>query len=257
MITLRRLKLLVMSAVLALTGAAASADPVRVCVGVQPYPPFMFPNKDGTVQVLINMAAEQSGIKIKYEPMPIAKCVEELRQGNVQASAAMGFTPLNASVAAFPMKKTEADTARSVGTARSLVYRLSGSKVGWDGSHFSEIKHPLLFASGSSVFAEKAKALKIPYDDLTATFAKNLLKLQAGQGDAVIGFEHEGKLRLEEPGNVGKFEALPAPFTEAYYYMAFSKQYYEKNEAQVESLWNAVGKLKNSAAYQNAVKDIR
>lgn len=240
-----------------LAPAALAADVLHVCVSVQPYPPFMYPNKNGTVQVLINMAAEQSGVNIKYDPMPLAKCVEELHQGNVQASAAMGYTPLNASVAMFPMKKGEADSARSVGTARSFVYRLAGSKVNWDGTHFSELKHPLLFASGSTVFAEKAKALKIPYSDLTATFGKNLAKLLAGQGDAVIGFELEGKMRMEEPGNVGKFEVLPVPFTEAHYYLAFSKQYYEKNEAQAESLWAAVAKLKNAPAYQNAIKDIR
>ncbi|MDE2427301.1 MAG: hypothetical protein KGM99_01140 [Burkholderiales bacterium] len=247
------------AACLALYASSAGAvEPIRVCVGLQASPPFLFPNKAGTIQVLISQAADQLGMKVKFEPMPLPKCVEELKAGTIQASAAMGFTANNQTIAVFPLKKNgDADPARAVGSARSMIYRAKGNKASWDGTHFSDVKQAVLFPTGNSVFTEKMKALKTPYNDQTATFPRNLSKMLAGQGDLVIGFEHEGKLRLEEPEFSGKIEVLPTPFTEAHYYMTFSKKFYAANEAQVENLWNALPKLKTSPEYLAAIKNIQ
>ncbi|MFZ6874050.1 hypothetical protein ACO0LF_18485 [Undibacterium sp. Di27W] len=237
---------------------ALAADPITICIGNTASPPFLFPNKEGTVQVLIRMAAEQQGLQVKFQPMLPTKCAEEIKAGTINSGAAMGFTAANQEYAAFPMKKPgEADTSKAVGAARSVVYRVKGSKADWNGSSFSEVKQGVLFAKGNSVFTEKLKALKVPFNDETATFQKNLLKMVAGQGELVIGFEHEGKLRMDEPEFAGKIEALPTPFTEAYYFMAFNKKYHEANAAQVDGLWAAIAKMRTSPAYLTAIKGIQ
>lgn len=244
-------------ATLLCSGTCLAAEPITICIGNTASPPFLFPNKEGTVQVLIRMAAEQQGLQIKFQPMLPTKCAEEIRAGTINSGAAMGYTAANQEFAAFPMKKAgEADTSKAVGAARSVVYRMKGSKADWNGSSFSEVKQGVLFAKGNSVFTEKLKALKVPFNDETATFQKNLLKMVAGQGELVIGFEHEGKIRMEEPEFAGKIEVLPTPFTEAYYFMAFSKKYYEANAAQVDGLWSAIAKTRTNPAYLSAIKGI-
>lgn len=211
------------------TDICLAAEPITICIGNTASPPFLFPSKDGTVQVLIRMAAEQQGLQVKFQPMLPAKCAEEIRAGTINSGAAMGFTAVNQEFAAYPMKKPgEADTSKAVGAARSVVYRMKGSK-----------------------------ALKVPFNDETATFQKNLLKMVAGQGELVIGFEHEGKIRMEEPEFAGKIEALPAPFTEAHYFMAFSKKYYDAHAAQVDALWAAIAKTRSNPAYLSAIKGIQ
>ena len=243
---------------LLISAASMAADPILVCIGNTASPPFIFPNKEGTVQVLIRMAAEQQGLSVKFQPMPLPKCVEDIKAGTINAGAAMGYTAANQEFASFPMKKAnEVDTSKAVGAARSIVYRLKGSKADWNGSSFSDVKQPILFAKGNSVFTEKLKALKAPFNDETATFQKNLLKMVAGQGDLVIGFEHEGKLRMEEAEFAGKLEALPIPFTEAYYFMGFSKKYHDTNTAQVDALWTAIAKMRSNPAYLAAIKNIQ
>lgn len=246
----------VLAATLACSGASLAAEPLRLCVAIQALPPFLYPNKEGTIQILIRMAAEQSGLQIKYEAMSLPKCVEEIRAGAMQGSSAMGATPQNQEFAVFPKKNNLIDNGDAVVAARSSVFRLKGSKADWNGKSFSNLKLPVLFATGNSVFTEKLKSLKTPYNDETLHFQKNLLKMIAGQGDLVIGLQAEGKMRLEEPEFAGKIEELPAPFTEAHYFVAISKKYYDANTVQVENLWNAIAKMKTNPAYLAAIKNV-
>lgn len=238
------------------SSTSLAAEPLRLCVGVQALPPYLFPNKEGTIQILIRMAAEQVGLQVKFEALPLPKCIEELKAGNVHGSSAMGATPQNQEFAVFPKKNNAIDNADAVVVGRSSVYRVKGSKADWNGKSFSDVKLPVLFATGNSVFTEKLKALKTPFNDDTLHFQKNLLKMIAGQGDLVIGLQAEGKMRLAEPEFAGKIEELPAPFTEAHYFIAISKKYYEANSAQIENLWNAIAKMKTNPTYLAAIKNV-
>lgn len=72
----------------------------------------------------------------------------------------------------------------------------------------------------------------------------------------MLGLHSEGKIRLAEPEFSGKIEELPTPFTEAHYFLSFSKKYYETNTAQVENLWTAISKMKSTPAYLAAIKGL-
>jgi polar amino acid transport system substrate-binding protein len=233
-----------------------AAEPISLCVALQPLPPYLYPNKEGSIQILIRMAAEQAGLQIKYEALPLPKCVEEMKAGNIQGSSAMGFTPQNQEFAVFPKKGSEMDSSKAVATARSSVYRLKASKADWNGKNFSNVTQPILFAKGNSVITEKLKALKVPFNDDTLHFQKNLMKMISGQGDLVIGLQLEGHIRMAEPEFSGKIEELPVAFAEAHYFLAISKKYYDANTAQVEGLWNAIAKMKNTPSYLAAIKGL-
>jgi polar amino acid transport system substrate-binding protein len=248
--------MLITSSLMLATASTFAAEPIRLCVALQPLPSFLYPNKEGSIQILIRMAAEQAGLQIKYEALPLPKCVEEMKAGNIQGSSAMGFTPQNQEFAVFPKKGSDMDSSKAVATARSSVYRLKASKADWNGKTFSNINQPILFAKGNSVITEKLKALKVPFNDDTLHFQKNLMKMISGQGDLVIGLQLEGHIRMAEPEFAGKIEELPTPFTEAHYFLSFSKKYYETNAAQVENLWTAISKMKSTPAYLAAIKGL-
>ncbi len=54
-----------------------------------------------------------------------------------------------------------------------------------------------------------------------------------------------------------KVEMLPAKFMTTDFYVAFAKPYYTAHKAQVDALWGAIGKVRKSKEYQDAIKDIK
>ncbi len=233
-----------------------AAGALTLCVDDQAHAPGSFPNKDGTMQVLIRMAAAQTEMTVTFKPLPWKACLDAVRSDTLNGAVGPSLTEATRELAVFPMNKDKADATRSLAATRALVFRLKGSTASWDGTRFSDVKLPVLAPSGYNFMTEKLKALKVPFDDQTKLLGRNFSKLIAGQGSLVIGFELEGQKKIAESDFAGKIEALPEPFTETHSYLAISKQTYAKDTQQIENLWNAIGKIKKSPEFRAAIKNI-
>ena len=238
----------------------AQADNTMVlCIEDQAASPFTYPNKDGTMQVLLKMAAKQTGVNLTFKVQAWKRCIADVQSNALSGLVNAGYTPFHASYAAFPMKSNgQPNPAQALAKMDVMVYRMKGAGVGWDGQTFSNLSKPVLMPSGFATISDRLKEMKVDFDETTKEPLRNLYKMIAGQGDAVLGFAEEmqalvqGRKEIQE-----KVELMPQKFMTADYYAPVSKKYYADNKDMVNAFWDAVGKLKTSKEYQDAIKDIK
>ncbi len=252
------MKALVSAILLTLPMAAFSQDAMVLCVEDQAAAPYTFPTKDGTMQVLIKLAAKQINQPVTFKIQPWKRCIEDVRGGALSGLLNAGYTPFHADYAAFPMSGGKANTAQSLARMDIMAYRMKGSKTGWDGSKFANVAKPVLIPSGFATISDQLKSMSVSYDDNTKEPLRNFYKMIAGQGEVILGFDVEmNALIASHPDIAEKVEMIPAKFMTADFYVPFNKAYYAAHKDQVEALWTAIGKVRKSKEYLDAIKDIK
>ncbi len=236
------------AALLAVTGMGR-AEPVRVCISDIPYPPFLFPDRDGSIQWLLKKAAARAGVSIELPVMPIKRCMAEMVSGRIAARVA-GDTPVTRASLSFPSKAGAPDADLSLGYAREMAFRLKDGTVDWDGHSFVRLNGTVLMQPGFSYTEELMQRLHVNVDIGGKTLDANLGKLLAGRGDIAIGFEFYAPFVLARPEFTGKIEMLPIPVHEATYYLTFAPDYYKRHRADVERLWTAAAEIRRTPAYE-------
>lgn len=232
--------------------AAAEPKPLALCIDEQPHPPYILANAQGMAPLLIRMAAVQAGLAVEFHTAPLLRCLEQVKlgvshgypAGSVMAAQSLGFV--------VPRLAGKPDPARATLTARMTIFRRKGETIGWDGRGFQNLRQPVLIPTGSVMMRERLGRLNVAVDDQAKLVEQNFLKLLAGRGDLVIGFENDGMALLEQARFADKIEALPLPFTEEHYYLMVSEAYYLANREQIEALWSAIARVRNSPAYRAA-----
>lgn len=254
----RSIPVIIACGLLCLTSRSNASDMV-MCIEDQAASPYTFPNKDGTMQVLLKMAAKQAGVNLSFKVQAWKRCISDVQGNQLSGLVNAGYTPFHAEYAVFPMKSTgQVNTALSLARMDVMAYRVKQSKANWDGQVFSNLSKPVLMPSGFATISDKLKELKVDYDENTKEPLRNLYKMIAGQGDIVLGFSDEMQALIANRKDISdKVEQLPAKFMTADYFAPVSKKYYADNKDAVNALWDAVGKIKTSKEYLDAIKNIK
>lgn len=238
---------------------AQAQEAMVLCIEDQAAAPYTFPTHDGTMQVLLKMAAKEAAVPLSFVVSPWKKCIENTRSGSVNGLVNAGNTPFHAEYAAFPLLANgKPNTAQSLASMSVMAYHMKNSKASWDGSKFINVSKPVLMPAGFATISDQMKALNVPYDDTVKEPLRNLYKMMGGQGEIVLGFDTEMNALIASHKDIAdKVEMLPAKFMTTDFYVAFGKPYYTAHKAQVDALWGAIGKVKKSKEYQDAIKDIK
>lgn len=233
-----------------LLASALHAEPLRICADEQSHMPFIDKAGNGVTGQLLLQAAAEVGVQLVFYGAPITRCREEIRAGLANGFPTAPYTTALLPFMVFPMQQGKPDTARAALLARAMVFRRRGSAAGWNGKVFSGLAMPVLMPFGAVLLSDRLQAMHVPVDDKGKTLDLIFGKLLAGRGDVAIGSEYSGAALLTEPRFAGKIETLPLPFSEEFYYLGVSRAYYDANPTQVEQLWDAIGRIRGSAAYR-------
>lgn len=232
-----------------LLASPAWAESIRLCVDDRPWLPYTTPEHgvSGSMPLLIGMAAQEMGLRVDYEVLPWMRCQGNVRSGRLDALVGAGFVPLNRILAEFPMRGEAVDNRRSLGSARViLARRMAGgeSKAGRAALCAKPVGVPL----GTQIILDELHKRGCQVDTGAKTDEQNIQKLLLRRVDLIAGYENDIQ-SLVDARYKTKVEILPEPLFEAHYYLAFSKQYYAANQAQVEALWSRIAQIKVSEAY--------
>jgi polar amino acid transport system substrate-binding protein len=99
--------------------------------------------------------------------------------------------------------------------------------------------------------------MHVPFDNGAAAAEQNFLKLIGKRGDLTILPQNDGLALLREPKWADKIEVLPTPFTTQEFFLVFSKRYFQDKPTVAEAFWQAIGDLKNSREYRQAIGNLR
>ena len=234
-------------AVLVLCPGIALGAKLRLCTDVQPHLPYLTPEGGGTIGELVAAAARESGVEVEYQPASLARCRAEVALNLVHGFPMTPFLPEALPFAAYPMRGGAPDPARAVIHARIMLYRRIGAAATWNGKRIDGLARPVLVAAGSVAIQSTLNKAGVPMDDNAKSLDINFAKMLAGRGELAAGFEEEGRQLLRLPRYAGRIEMLRQPLLERSYYLAISRDYYKRNGPAVERMWNAIGRLNQSA----------
>ena len=202
-----RLFTAILAALLAILALpAGAAETIRVCSDDQPHPPFYFPDREGTVQVLLRMAAARAGVEIQIVPMPVRRCEAEIQNGGADAIAVAEFESQALKRYVFPLRNGRADPAKSVASTSALVFRSKGSSASWDGRRFTNLNGPVLVQTGHVFITRRLESMHIPFDSGAAAAEQNFLKLigKRQKNKWTLFFQTEGPFASNPALLIGK-----------------------------------------------------
>lgn len=228
----------------------AMAAKLRVCTDVHPHPPHLMPDGGGNVGRLVAQAAREAGLQLEFYAAPLARCRAEIRINLVHGFPMAPYMPEVLPFVQYPMRDGVPDAARATMRTRVMLYRRSGSPATWNGRRVAGLQGKVLVAADGIAMIDALRAAGAPIDQSGRSLAINLAKIMAGRAGVAAGFEQEGAGLLALPAFAGKIETLPLPLFEQSYFLVVSKTYYAQNGAAVETMWDAVGRLNQSAKTQ-------
>lgn len=240
-------------ALMAATSLADAAETLRMCVDDRPHPPFLYADRDGSVQTLVRMAAAQAGIPIEILPMPVRRCKAAVQRHAIDAMLMTAFVTTNASFMAFPIRDGRPDQDKAVATAYAKVFRRKGSSASWDGVRFSNVQRPVLVPTGYAFISDQLAQAQVPFDEGARHADQNFMKLLGSRADLVILPENDGMELLRDPKWAARIEDLPVPFNAQDFYLAFSTRYFQRQPDMAAAFWRAIADVRASREYRQAI----
>jgi polar amino acid transport system substrate-binding protein len=237
---------LLAAAVVLLPGVSLAAK-LRVCADVNPHPPYLMPDGSGSAGRLVSQAAREAGFELEFSAVPLARCRAEVKINLLHGFPITPYMPGTLPFMSYPMRNGALDESRATARVRIMLYRRTGTAVRLEGGRVGGLTRPVLVASGSLSMYEALEAAGARVDDQGKSLEANFAKLMAGRGDAAAGFEEEGARLMALPEYAGKIEVLPRPLLAQSYYLSVSNHFYAEHGPAVEKMWNAIGRLNQSA----------
>ncbi len=148
------------------------------------------------------------------------------------------------------------DASKRLLTDSYSLYRLKGTPVEWDGKVL-KVSGSVGAQSGFSV-VDQLKTMGAKVDDGSRSADDNLKKLLVGRFVALALQTEEGDTSIETNAEYkGKIEKIKPVLVEKPYFLIFSKAFTTKNPAHVQEVWDAIGKVRESAEYSNLAKTFK
>lgn len=246
-----------LAAVLAVSGirpVQAQDKTIKICVDDIAHAPYSFPDRDGFAQSEVRSFFARAGWAVSYVARPLVRCRADAKAGSIDAFLGLAYVPNNTALFSFPEIHGRPDTRKAIGRWRARLVKRSGSMVRWDGTYVTQITRPVLLATGVASMRNWARSMSLPFDDGARSPTRNLEKLIRFRGDAAILWEHDGAAALADEQFAGKVVFEGPPVFELPLYLAFSHQFYARENDISLRIWSDFSKLGIENRIQNQVR---
>ncbi len=187
------------------------------------------------VEIIAHAAASQ-GCKTRFVRRPGKRALAEVAANQHTGAIMFSFSEERQQSTVFPLDASgKVDGERRLARLYYYLYRMSDSKLEWDGKHFRNLDRPigvnLGYAVAADLLALGAKVEEVP------TTAQNLEKLRMGRIAAYAMHDFGVEVALRAP-QYSKVERMPIALTVRDYFMTFSPRFYKENKELAERIWN-------------------
>lgn len=236
---------------------AADVEPVRIVFDVFSNPPLICgsgteidPVKPGLTIELLHMASEQANIPITLSRTPWQRGLYLIQTGQTDAIFASSYVESRTRYGVYPMKNGHPDPSRKLFSQSYRLYVRAGSGIGWDGKTLTNLHGPVGATPGYAV-VPVLRAMGVSVDE-EPNHLDNLRKLLAGHLAAYAELENHIRPILQaNPAEFGSIVELSPPVLTKPYYLMFSKIFYTRSPEIAERIWDEIGAVHASSAYQN------
>lgn len=221
-------------------------SPVVIAHENRPSPPWISSGSDGSDQVLVREAALQVGIQIRLQPMPWDHCFAAAQEGEVDGVLSASFRLRRLEAVVYPTRiDGRPDTSRCLHTDSYAIYRRVGSVPAPN----ERVAAPRGFAA-----VEILSDLGIAVDDRTDDIATILTDLATGRSAAAaLLSEVADRMIQASPSWRSCIVRDPMVLPAKPYYLVFARPFHARHPDSCTALWEAVAKVRDSAAWRNRV----
>jgi len=241
------------------TSLYSSPMPVTIVLGynINESPPhFMgegtgIANPPGISLDIINRAAKQLGVNIRYARYPNNRVKSLLQDNSLDGAFIFSFKPSRQKMGKYPMKNGKPHIARRVATLGYSLYTLKGSGVKWNGKTITGTIKPVGASRGYSVVGDLKKMNQQVIEGNSAkhNFRKlilNRISATAEQDDTA-----DPLIRSMAYDNI---EKLSPPLKSKAYYLIFSHHFYRTHPTLAENLWDKIGEIREQVTLDTRVQ---
>ncbi len=210
---------------------------LRICALESGFGDFTNTQGTGIWQQTVKAAAKELNINIYFEYAPRERCLFKAKKGDVDAVFA-AFTKDRDSYLRFPRKKNqEEDISKIVGTVFFKIYKKRNSNIDWNGKEFINLGTRTVGVQRGLQVASILKEKNIETEgDIVTTPEQNLIKLSRDRIVAAAIEETQADKVIKDQ-NYSDIVKVPTTFSKSDVHLAFSQNYYEKNQVLAEKIW--------------------
>lgn len=240
-----------------LAGSALAQSAMKICHENEDSYPWIFKDRVGLTTSLLKMAEKVYGGKVEVVGLPWKRCLDDARAGAIDGVVKISYAADRTDFLVYPMAGGNPDASKRLLNDSYSLYRMKGSTAAtWDGKTL-KVDGAVGAQSGFSI-VKQLQSLGARVDDGTRSADANLTKLVGGRLAAVALQTEEGDISVAgSPETNGKVERVSPFLVEKPYFVAFSKQFYGKDEASAKKLWDAIATARESAEYKDLVKKFK
>nr|WP_315464605.1 transporter substrate-binding domain-containing protein [uncultured Rhodoferax sp.] len=230
---------------------------MKICHENEDSYPWIFKDRAGLTTSLLKMAEKVYGAKVDVVALPWKRCLDDARSGAIDGVVKISYAADRTDFLVYPMAGGAPDASKRLLNDSYSLFRMKGSTAAaWDGKAL-KVDGAVGAQTGFSV-VKQLQTLGARVDDGTRSADANLTKLVGGRVAAVALQSEEGEISVtSNPEFNGKVERVSPVLVEKPYFVAFSKQYYGKEEASAKKLWDAIATARESAEYKDLVKKFK
>lgn len=235
---------------------AASAQPMlRFCAEDEDSHPWLLKGGRGLNMIMLAAVEERLALRILVERQPWRRCLQSLRENQVDGAFKASFSAERQAFAHYPLRNGRADEDRRMLSESYHLFRRKGSDVLWDGQSLVVGERPVGAQAGFSIVPWlQAKGVRV--DDGTRLAEAILTKLVLGRIDAAaLQTQQAEHLIRKNPEWAERLERLEPPLVAKPYFLLLSRALVARDAALAERIWDAVAAVRESAPYQQAVAE--
>lgn len=190
----------------------------------------------GLAVEIIAHAAAAHGCKTRFVRRPGKRVLAEVATSEHTGALMFSYSPERQKAVVFPLDATgQVDSERRLARLHYYLYRMSGSKLEWDGKQLRNLQGAiginLGYAVAADLLALGAKVEEVP------TTAQNLEKLRLGRIAAYAMHDFGVEAALRDP-RYSKVERMPIALSVRDYYLTFAPRFYRDHKALAERIWD-------------------
>ncbi|QJD94229.1 amino acid ABC transporter substrate-binding protein [Duganella dendranthematis] len=232
---------------LVLSSWATAGDTVTLCYESQDVRPWRTEKGDGLNFALLKIVGQRLDIQFDFQSIPWKRCLAQLKANTVDGAFAVSYKQDRRELGEYP-GGAQPDASKRMHTDTYVLLRRKGSKVGWDGKHFSNLDGAIGFQLGYSV-GEVLRAQNLEVDEGSQRADELARKLIAGRlAAAAMGGSDAANLMQGPLG--AQLEQLPIPIIEKPYFLILSHALVATRPQLAARIWSAIEDARNSAAYK-------
>lgn len=220
---------------------------------IESYPYLMgkgrtVPARPGLALDVINQAAKQLNIDVKYVRLPGKRVLQYIKDGKVDGGFIFSFNQERANYALYPMKENQLDATKRIVTLGYYFYTLNHTSFAWNGV---EVRDSQKQEVGAHLGFSVVKQLKdkVAVQEVRSTeqlfgmlFSKRL--------DAIAIQDTMADKYLKSHRRRNEVMQIPTAISTKDYYLVFSHQFGQQQPELIEKLWQTIGDIRDDIIEQ-------